>query len=344
MQSQHNKFDPKKILILDFSRIGDTLMHDPLLRALKLKFPKAKLTALTDRPNFDILAHHPAIFEARVFPRIRNFKTLIDYFRKLWWVRRQKFDLLINLYMGGAGASIVRFSKIHQRISFDAKPRFCKTYNILVKTPSSYGNWMIETHEILRPLGIDPASIWPQVHCFITDETREIVAKVLPLKANDQYAAFQLAASEPRKCWDVAKFAELAIKLYKSHHLIPTVITTPDQIEKVDQFLALLPKTIPAVRLPLLRLHQLPAALEKMRILISGDTGVMHMGFGVDIPTLGIFVNRPEYVVSASTNKMVIFHEDETEVKYPSGQLHGTIKIPVTEVYEACATLLKQTD
>ncbi len=330
----------KKILIVDFSRIGDTLMHDPAIRALKLTFPKAQFYALTDRANFDLLAHHPAIFKARIFPRIRNFASLIAYIRSMRWIRRQGFDLLINFYMGGAAPAIGRFSGIPLRLSFDKKPQLRKAYNILVKSPSSYSNWMVETNQILKPLGIDPALIWPQVHFFVAPEHQTWASTIIPAKPGAHYAAYQLAASEAHKCWSTFKFATLAEKLYRDKQLIPVVIASPDQLERVEEFFKVYPAHLPQIRLPVLSLPKLASILERMDILITGDTGIMHLGFGVDTPTVALFANRPEYVVSATTNKIIVFHEDAQAPKYPSGQLHGNIDFSVEEVNQAVETLL----
>ncbi len=327
----------KKILILDFSRIGDTLMHEPALRALKLRFPEARFYALTDRPNIDLLRHHPAIVEARVFPRVRNIKTLIAFIRGFRWIRKQKFDLLINFYMGGASPIIGRRSNIPLRVSFDKTPALCRAYNILVPAPSGDSNWIVETNEILRPFGIDPASVSPQVKFFVSDENRSWTKTVLPHEA---IAVYQLAASEPAKCWPVPRFALLAEKLYRDRNLIPVVIGSPDQIARTDAFFQYYPASLPSIRLPVLSLDKIAAVIEQADILISGDTGVMHLGFGVETPTLGLFSNRPEFVVSATTRKMILFQEDESLPKFKSGQLRGNMGFTVEEVFEAAMQLI----
>lgn len=329
----------KKVLILDFSRIGDTLMHEPALRALKLYFSAAEFYALTDRPNYDLLAHHPAITEAKVMPRVRNFASLKEFLRKLRWIRQQKFDLLINFYMGGATASIARFSGIPLRVSFDKTKKLRQAYNVLVKAPASYSNWIVETNEIVRPLGLDPKSIWPQVKFFVSPENAAWAKTMVP---NQAYAVYQLAASEPAKCWPAPSFAALAAKLYREKNLIPVVISSPDQFSKTAEFLHHYPQDLPVVRLPVLALDKIAALLATADILVSGDTGVMHLGFGVNTPTVGIFAMRPEYVVSATTNKLILFREDDALPKFASGQLRGNINFSVAEVFQGAAQLLQR--
>lgn len=325
----------KKILILDFSRIGDTIMHDPAFRAIKLRFPHASLTALTDRPNFDVLVHHPAFFQVKVFPRVRDRKTLWSFLKMMVWIRRQRFDLLVNFYMGGRTATIARYAGIPIRVSFDKKKALRKTYNRLVRAPTTYSNWMVETHELLRPLGIDPASVWPCPRYFIPEGVS--LHRGLPLR----YACYNLATSDPSKCWAVAEYAKLAEDLYRDKGLIPVLIGNPGQGNLADAFFAAYPTDCPSVRLPVLRLFEVAVVLKGAELLVTGDTGIMHLAFALDVPTVAIFTyKRPEYAVSATTNKIVVFHEDPSVPPIIPGQYYGVKTLSVDEVREGVEALL----
>lgn len=340
-----NPAEIKKILVLDFSRIGDTLMHEPALRAIKLHFSNAQIDAITDKANFDLLAEHPAIRHATIFPRkIRNLQSLFAYIRAILKIRREKYDLLINFYMGRATPLIARLSDIPLRLAFDRYARLRNSHNLLAKAPSSYSNWIVESNEIVRPLGINPDTIWPQVKFFVSDAALYQAQSFIPKHAITPYIALQLATSDPVKCWPPAKYAELAEKLYRERGFIPVVISSPDQIARVDEFFKIYPTDLPSIRLPVISLMQLAGTLSLVNLLISGDTGIMHLGFAVEVPTVGIFTyGRPEYATSATTRKMIVFREDENLPKYPSGQLHGTKDLSVTEVYQAVESLLEIT-
>ena len=90
----------KKILLLEFSRIGDTLAHEPVLRELKLMYPGATIHAVTDGANYDLLAYHPAITSAEVFKRkIKTFKDVFRFLKFIKKIRQEKYDLLVNFYL-----------------------------------------------------------------------------------------------------------------------------------------------------------------------------------------------------------------------------------------------------
>ncbi len=329
-----------KILLLEFSRIGDTIMHEPTLRAIKLHFPEAEIHALTDAANFEIVATHPAITQAEIFPRkIKSLQDLFRFGKKIRQLRQQKFDLLINFYMGGITSTIAKYSGIPQRLSFDKTKKLRRTYNLLVKAPSSYSNWIVEFTELVRPLGIDPASIWPLPRFFIPAELDGLAQQYLP--PGPDYACYNLATAVAIKCWPAAEYAKLAARAYREKKLIPVVISNPGQTEYVDTFFAHYPKDHPAIRLPILSLPKIAAILKQVKVLITGDTGIMHLGFAIDTPVVALFTyKRPEYAVSATTLKMVVFREDDETPPIIPGQKYGHADLTQEEVWTALNTLL----
>lgn len=331
----------KKILLLEFSRIGDTLMHEPTLRALKLRYPKAEIHAYTDNANFDLVAYHPAITKAEVFNRkIKSLKDVPRVFKLIKAIRKEKYDLLVNFYMGGITINLTRFSGIPKRLAFDRYPSLRRVNNLLAHAPSSFGNWIIQFTELLRPLGIDPQSIWPEPRLFLAEDFHEAPNEFL--SAGKTYVAYNLATSDPLKCWPVSNYVALAQSLYQKYGFIPVVISNPGQTNLVEEFKSLYPKDLPIIILPVMRLMKLTAILNAMKLIITGDTGIMHMGFALGVPTLAIFTNgRPEFAVSPMTHKVVVFEESTTLPAYPSGQLHGRADLSVELVSNGVEQLLK---
>ncbi len=324
-----------KILLLEFSRIGDTLMHEPTLRAIKLHFPHAEIYALTDAANFEILNTHPAITQAQILPRkIKSLKSLYQFIRTIFSLRRQGFDLLINFYMGGITSHIAQYTGIPQRLSFDKTKKLRRTYNLLAKTPSSYSNWIVEFTELVRPLGLDPQQIWPLPRFFIPESLNDFADAYLHKGAD--YICYNLATAVTLKCWPAAEYAKLAAHLYQQRNWIPVVITNPGQEDLADAFFSHYPVELPAIRLPILSLPEVATIFTRIKMLITGDTGLMHLAFAVDTPVIALFTyKRPEYAVSATTRKMVVFRENDTIPPIIPGQKYGCQDLTQDEVIQA---------
>ena len=316
-------------------------MHEPTLRALRLHYPGAEIHAITDSANFEIVKYHPAIARAEIFKRkVKGLKDLWRVFTLVQKIRREKYDLLVNFYMGGITINLTRFSRIPLRLAFDRYPKLRRVNNLLAKTPSSFGNWVVEFRELVRPLGIDPESIWPQPQLFLAEAFLDAPKPFLPPGQN--YVAYNLATSDPVKCWSVSNYVALAAGLFHDHGLVPVIVSNPGQVDLVDAFQRLYPKDLPLIILPVMGLMKLATILKAMQMVVTGDTGIMHMSFALDIPTLAIFTNgRPEFATSPMTSKIVIFQEDPLAPKYPSGQLHGTKDLSIEQVRSGIEDLLK---
>lgn len=329
----------RKILVLEFNLIGDSIMHEPILRAMKLAMPQARIEAWTNQANYDVLSTHPAVSHTEVIIRkIRGPSSLFKFACRLIRLRGQKFDLLVNFYQSGTTPTIARFSGIPYRLGFNAK-KLARTHNIRVQCPSPFSNRSVESLALLRPLGIDPASVWPQPLFFIPAELRNLPQQYL--SASHRYVAYNLATSSPYKTWPASHYATLAADIYRDKGWIPLLIGNPGQTHLVDEFLKTYPEKLPFVRLPLLKLQEVAAILKQVECLVSGDTGVMHLGFAISVPTVAIFTEMPpEFCISVSTEKMIVFRQDENKPPLFSGQKQGVFKLSVAEVRDAIEKLL----
>ncbi len=119
------------------------------------------------------------------------------------------------------------------------------------------------------------------------------------------------------------------------------MIGNPGQGDLADEFFIAYPSDCPAVRLPVLRLFEVAAVLKGTELLVTGDTGIMHLAFAIDVPTVAIFTyKRPEYAVSATTHKMVVFREDLSIPPIIPGQYYGVKTLSLDEVQEGVEKLL----
>jgi ADP-heptose:LPS heptosyltransferase len=48
-------FDPRNILVIDFGQLGDVVLSLPALRAIREKFPQARITVAVGKPGDEII-------------------------------------------------------------------------------------------------------------------------------------------------------------------------------------------------------------------------------------------------------------------------------------------------
>ncbi|BFR49813.1 glycosyltransferase family 9 protein [Nitratidesulfovibrio sp. HK-II] len=113
------------------------------------------------------------------------------------------------------------------------------------------------------------------------------------------YVAMQLGASEERRRWPVAHFAALAARLWRELRLVPVLLGAGGERTLGERLRAALAEdaaTTGADQVPCIdligatSLPQLAATLRHMRLLVTNDTGTMHLAAGLDVPVLAIFL------------------------------------------------------
>lgn len=101
------------------------------------------------------------------------------------------------------------------------------------------------------------------------------------------FIAFQLGASEDRRRWPVSHFAELGRMLWEKDRLCPVILGSLQEQNLALRYNSATPFINAAGKTDLM---QLGAILKHTRLLVTNDTGTMHLAAGLDIPSLSFFL------------------------------------------------------
>src|SRR6266567_2904271 len=96
-------FDPRNILVIDFGQLGDVVLSLPALRAIRQRFPEARITVAVGKPGAPIINlsgyADSALVVDRVAlrdgPKVSAIARIIKLMRD---VRRERFDFVIDLH------------------------------------------------------------------------------------------------------------------------------------------------------------------------------------------------------------------------------------------------------
>jgi len=131
---------------------------------------------------------------------------------------------------------------------------------------------------MMAELGVDVRESRPIVP--ITDADRAWAAS---LGLEGPLVAVSPGASNSVKRWDVERFAEVALRLSSQ----AKVLVTGSREERS------LCSRVPGLNLAgMMTLGQFAALLERCRVLVSNDSGPVHIAYGVGTPVVGIFLPR----------------------------------------------------
>ena len=326
------------ICILCWGLIGDVFIRVPVIELLKKNYPDAKITCVVDPVGVQVLQNHPDIDNVFIFSRNKSNKfsyikqTIINIFK----LRRKKFDLSVNLYSGGSSPLISKLIAAKIRLGFDHSRSLRAANTISAVHPSFCQHWSVALSNILWPLGID-ATLIRQGTSFYT--SKEAMNDATETIKGRKCIAFNLGAGQNDKQWPVASYVELARFIHQEYGLIPLIISNPGMEQLTRSFSKIAGVEFEYEILPMMNLDKLGAILKQSIALITGDTSIMHMAFGVKCPTLVLFTyTRPEIVEPEDCLHVSCFIENKNTLN-SCGKPPGTISMSVDYIISRFALL-----
>ena len=110
----------KKILIIQTAFIGDVVLATALVEKLHRYFPGASIDFLVRKGNESLLQNNPYLHEVLIWNKKENkIKNLFGVLKK---IRRNKYELVINVQRFFATGLLTAFSGAKKTIGFDKNP------------------------------------------------------------------------------------------------------------------------------------------------------------------------------------------------------------------------------
>lgn len=319
------------VCILCWGLIGDVLVRVPTIEALKRRYPNARFTVVVDPASRGALVNHPDCDE--IFDFSRRKRPVWSYLRgtvsNVLALRRRRFDMSVNLYSGGTSPRVTRLVNARIRLGFDHTAALRRANNVHAKHPSLCDNWYKAFGTVLTPLGVAPDSIraGTSFHCGTAADQ---YAQELLGGRGDSVVAFNLGAGSADKRWSVHNYAALARHVWRRHHLTPLVFTNPGMEALAQEFFRACGTEAPVIHVPPASLDQVGAVMQRSVCVVTGDTSLMHVAFGLKRPTLVLFTHtRPELVAPEDCVNVTCFVEDPANIDVVCGRPFGTRDIPV---------------
>jgi heptosyltransferase I len=290
------------ILIIKLSAIGDVIHTLPALNAIRSAYPSAHITWLIEEAAAPLIVGHSALDRIIVSRR----KSWIRDLRKGQWkpaaceaagliqaLRDTAYDLVFDFHALLKSGVLVGLSRGRRKVGFGRGMEHQEhSYLFLNERVKPVD---MNYHAILRSLMmLDAAGI----HCRdityrlpIHADDRKAVARLLELEGIDNFRpliCINPVAKWTTKLWPNELFAALADRLSERYRISPVFTGAPEDKETVQDILSRMKAS--AVDLTgRTSLKTLAALYESADVLISTDTGPMHLGAAVNTPVVALF-------------------------------------------------------
>jgi heptosyltransferase-1 len=282
----------KRILIIKLSSLGDVIHALPVPEALRRVYPLADISFLVNREYGELLRGNLWIDEIFLFERNMKggfFKGVSLNFKLLKVLRSKGFDLVIDLQGLLRSGLIAWFSRSKNVVGFEnAREGSRFFYSQRIPVPDQ------NIHAVDRYLLIPKSMGWngnPHFYINLHKEDELFIEEFIraeKLKTFLPIIAIQPMARWPTKEWSPAKFAELGNLIQKSKEYQVVFLGSKEEVSRIEVIVRLMDEP-PVTATGKLSLKQLAAFLKKSTLLITNDSGPMHLAVALNIPVLALF-------------------------------------------------------
>jgi heptosyltransferase-1 len=278
---------PRSIVVVKLSAIGDVLHGVPVAVALKRAFPETRIGWAVEGRAADVLAGHPAIDHLFRLPRgwLKSPTAVLELRRQL---RAFAPDVAIDIQGLLKSGVATWLSGARMRIGFArpiAREQAWLAYTNRVRPAGTHV--VDRCCDLLVPLGIResrPAFEMPRWPVS-RDRMQQWLAS---LRLPEPPVVINPGAGWPSKLWAPDRFAAVARRLHDHHGIRPVVVWGgPTERAAAEQIVAASAEA--AIMAPDTSLQDLGELFRLSRLLVSSDTGPLHLAAAVGTPCVGLF-------------------------------------------------------
>jgi heptosyltransferase-2 len=289
MGTDFDKVD--RILVRAVNWVGDTILTYPAVQRLKTRFPKAHLAIFVRDHLADLWKTFPYVDEVIAFQQKRGWDGFSEDLRLGFSLAKKKFDVAVIFPRSFRSAYQLYLARIPIRLGYRDEWRSLFLTHGVPRTEDLLRVHRIHYYQrLIDALGLDERLEAPRI--YLRDEDRNWARERLnklglldgrPLIGMNPGATYGLA-----KCWYPDRFGELARRLEQKWKASVLLFGRPDEGLMTQEIL----KHLGEGGIDLTGktdLLQLAAVLEHCRLLITNDTGTMHVAAAVGTPVVAIF-------------------------------------------------------
>ncbi len=339
--------DINRILVAGTSWLGDAVITLPTLRGIRNLFPNAHIAILAKDTVAELFQAVSCVDACIPFHKAKGPGRISSIVSTAAVIRAHRFDLAV-IFPRSVGSALPCFlARIPVRIGFSAGLRNLLLTDVVDRTKARRSGHQVHYYKhLLRPLGDPEFPELPELTLpdndlhwaasFLAGRKRQAGAPLIALNPGSIYGR--------AKHWFTERFAALAKRLKKNHGADILIIGDANTRSMADIIQKELDNTaIDATGKT--TVLQLAALLKQCSVLVSNDTGPMHLAAAVGTPVVALFGSTDPGATAPLGPSIVILRHDIAcspclQRTCPEGHYKCMDLITVDEAEQAVSRLL----
>ena len=275
---------PDNICIVMMSAVGDAVHVLPVINALKRVNPKARITWVLQPGPAALVRGHRSVDEIIVFDRGNGWRAFADVRAGL---AKRKFDLVIDLQVYFKAGIVTAFAQAPVKLGFDRSR--ARDFNWLFtnrKIPKGPVQHVQDQYfEFLYALGVSPEPVeWD----FGPNPAERAWQREFSASTDRPIASIVVATSKPEKDWIPERWAEVSDALQERFGMQVVLVGGRSERElSAERIVMERTRRKPRSELGS-GLRKLVAILDASSLVLSPDTGPLHMSVALDRPVISL--------------------------------------------------------
>lgn len=328
---------PGRFLVISSTAVGDTILSTPAIKSLRRSFPQAAITALFHRRVAPLFTAFPYV--DAVITYAGGYK---HFFQTVHQLRQSRPEAALILHGNGPqDIPLAVFSGARFILKHPTETKYKKYLSCRLQMKRQH---VIEERlDLVRTIGgreVDTTLEVPPV------PGAEIAKRVSGLLTRGKrFIGFQVGAANVYKMWPIERFRSLAERILPSDPDAAIVITG-SRAERglAEKVAAGFPGRI-VNACGDFAIQEWPALIRRLTLLVTNDTGTLHLAVALKVPTLSLFSATDSQLIGPYQDPeihRVIQKEGGFVQRLPKGKRTDEAMrlISVAEVFEAYEHLM----
>lgn len=339
----------ENILIRIPNWLGDAVMATPVIADVHEKWPRANLTAMCQGSSGDLLIGNPHVNEIFSFRRPNEFLRKIQNRDLIERIRQGKYDLGILLPNSFSSAWWFWRGCVRTRVGFAGDFRSLLLTHA-VKYPKERGkeHLVVTYKRLLEPFGVPISETKPCLYVTAEEQTaaREMLEQHSIPKGALVIGINPGAAYGSAKCWPPERYRGVIKKLLAHPNAFILCFADQQGAELVNNICSGLPSQV--INLAgSTSLRELIALIQKCDLLLSNDSGPMHIAAALKTPLVALFGSTNEIATGPYKHGQVIHKHVSCSPCYRRTcpiDFRCMMNIEVEEVYRSIINQLQRSE
>jgi heptosyltransferase I len=266
------------------SAVGDAVHVLPVINALKRVNPKTRITWVLQPGPAALVRGHRSVDEIIIFDRAKGWRAFADVRAEL---AKRKFDLVLNLQVYFKAGIVTAFAHAPVKLGFDRSR--ARDFNWLFtnrKIPKGPVQHVQDQYfEFLYALGVSPE---PVAWDFGPNAAERAWQREFSASTDRPIASIVVGTSKPEKDWIPERWAEVADALYEKFGMQVVLVGGRSAREvRAERIVMERARHKPRSELGS-GLRKLVSILDASALVLSPDTGPLHMAVALDRPVISL--------------------------------------------------------